>query len=79
MGGPPEILHTDDVSALSTDAMKKYFKDNDVKHIVTRPHANIAERAIRTFKDSLYKRVDPAKDDNTQWLDLVFWNTTNIS
>ena len=31
MGGPPEILYTDDESALSTDAMKKYFKDNDMQ------------------------------------------------
>ena len=72
MGGPPEVLYTDDVSALSTDATKKYFKDNDIKHTVTRSHANIAERAIRTFNDSLYKRVDHAKDDTTQWVDLVF-------
>ena len=50
MGGPPEILYTDDENALSTGAMKKYFKDNDIKHIVTRSHANIAERAIRTLR-----------------------------
>ena len=72
MGGTPEILYTDDESALSTDAMKKYLKDNDIKHIITRSHANIAERAIRTFKDSLYKRIDHAKDDKIQWVDLVF-------
>ena len=72
MGGTPEILYTDDESALSTDAMKKYLKDNDVKHIITRSHAHIAERAIRTFKDSLYKRIDHAKDDEKQWVDLVF-------
>ena len=72
MGGTPEILYTDDESALSTDAMKKYLKDNDVRHIITRSHANIAERAIRTFKDSLYKRIDHAKDDKIQWVDLVF-------
>ena len=48
------------------------MKDNDVKHIITRSHAHIAERAIRTFKDSLYKRIDHAKDDETQWVDLVF-------
>ena len=51
--------------------MKKYFKDNDIKHIVIRSHANIAERAIRTFKDSLYEIVDHTKDDKTQWVDLV--------
>ena len=72
MGGPPKILYTDDEKALSAVAMKKYFEENDIKHIITRSHAHIAERAIRTFKDSLYKRIDHAKDDNTQWVDLVF-------
>ena len=52
--------------------MKKYFKDNDIKHVIIRSHANIAERAIRSFEDSSYKRVDHAKDDKTQWVDLVF-------
>ena len=72
MGGPPKILYTDDEKALSAVAMKKYFEENDIKHIITRSHAHIAERAIRTFKDSLYKRIDHAKDDKTQWVDLVF-------
>ena len=40
-----------------------------ITHVKTRRHANFAERAIRTFKDSLYKRVDNAKDDNVQWVE----------
>ena len=72
VGGPPEILYTDDETALSTAAMKKYFEENDIKHIITRSHAHVAERAIRTFKDSLYKRIDHAKDDKTQWVDWMF-------
>ena len=52
--------------------MKNYFKEKDIKHVVTRSHAHFAERAIRTFKDSLYKRIDNAKDDKVQWVDFVF-------
>ena len=72
MDGTPEILYTDDEASLSTIAMKNYFKENNIKHIVTRSHAHFAERAIRTFKDSLYKRIDNAKDDKVQWVDFVF-------
>ena len=72
MDGHPKILYTDDEPALSTVAMKNYFKEKNITHIVTRSHANVAERAIRTFKDSLYKRVENAKDDKVQWVDFVF-------
>jgi len=72
MKGTPEILYSDDEGALSTDSLKKYFQENDIKHVITRSSAHMAERAIRTFKDSLYKRVDHAKDDKTQWTDLIF-------
>ena len=72
MDGHPKILYTDDEPSLSTIAMKNYFNEKNITHVITRSHANFAERAIRTFKDSLYKRVDNAKDDKVQWVDFVF-------
>ena len=72
MKNKPKFLYTDDEAALSKPDMKQYFEDNNIHHIVTRSHAHMAERAIRTFKDSLYKRVDNMKDDNIQWSDLIF-------
>jgi len=50
----------------------KYFDEKGIKHIITRSHAHMAERFIRTFKDSLYKRIDHLKDDKIQWNDLIF-------
>ena len=71
MGGTPQILYTDDKTALSTNTIIKCLEEYDIKHIMTRSHAHAAERAIRTVKDSLYKRIDHAKDDkNTMgWFD----------
>ena len=72
MKATPEILYTDDEKSLSSDLFKKYFEEKGIKHIITRSHAHMAERAIRTFKDSLYKRIDHLKDDKIQWNDLIF-------
>ena len=71
MGHKPEIIYSDDETSLSTAAMQKYFKDNNISHVITRSHAWFAERFIRTFKDMLYKRVEASKDENIQWTNLI--------
>ena len=58
MGKKPKIIYSDDETALSTDAIQKYLKDENIEHHRTRAHPNFSERAIRTFKDLLYKRVE---------------------
>ena len=58
MGKKPEIIYTDDETALSTDAIQKHLKDENIEHHRTRGHPNFSERAIRTFKDMLYRRVE---------------------
>ena len=75
MKGKPKILYTDDEKALSTEAIQKYLKDEDILHHITRGHANFSERAIRTFKDMLYKRIEADEKkgkENPQWTDYVF-------
>jgi hypothetical protein len=72
MGHKPEILYSDDETALSTDAIQKYLKDENIKHIITRSHAWFAERAIRTFKEMLYKRIENSKEEKPQWKDFIF-------
>ena len=72
MGHKPEIIYSDDETSLSTSAMQKYFKDNNISHVITRSHAWFAERFIRTFKDMLYKRVEASKDENIQWTNLIY-------
>ncbi len=72
MGHNPEIIYSDDETSLNTNAIQKYLKEQNIKHIITRSHAWFVERAIRTIKDMLYKRIDNSKDDNPQWTDFLF-------
>ena len=72
MGGKPEIIYTDDEASLSSQAIQTYFKEKNIKHVVTRTHAWFAERAIKTFKQALYKRIENSKSENTQWIDFVY-------
>ncbi len=85
MGKKPEILYTDDETAISASSMIDQYKENNIKHYVTRNHAAFAERFIRTFKDMLYKRIDggSSKKVNPQWHDYIYevmltYNTQNI-
>ena len=74
MGGKPKIIFTDDEGALHTDTIQDYLKEQGIQHHRTRAHANHSERAIRTFKDMLYKRVeaDKKKGKTTiQWNDYI--------
>ena len=55
--------------------LKKYLDEEGIQHHRTRAHANFSERAIRTFKDMLYKRVEADEKkgkDNIQWTDDIF-------
>ena len=74
MGRNPKILYTDDEGALSKEAVQTYLKEQKIEHHRTRAHANFSERAIRTFKDMLYKRVEADEKkgkNNIQWTDYI--------
>ena len=75
MGGKPKILFTDDEGALNTKSIPEYLEKEGIQHHRTRAHANHSERAIRTFKDMLYKRVEADEKkgkQNIQWIDYIF-------
>ena len=65
MGGKPEVVYSDDEGALNSKEIQAYFNTNNIKHIVSRGHAPVAERSIRTIKDLLYRRID--NSDEKQW------------
>ena len=74
MGKKPKIIYTDDEGALSKEAIQTYLKEQKIAHHRTRAHANFSERAIRTFKDMLYKRVEADErkgKSNIQWTDYI--------
>lgn len=66
--GKPKTIYSDDEGAFVSNVIQKYFKDNDIRHIITRTHAPVAERQIRTIKDMIYKRID--KTDK-RWVDVL--------
>ena len=74
MGKKPEIIYTDDEGAMNKEAIQKYLKDENIEHHRTRAHPNFAERAIRTFKDMLYRRVEADEKkgkQNIRWPDYI--------
>ena len=74
MGGKLQILYTDDEGALQKEAIREYLDKEGIHHHRTRAHANFTERAIKTFKDMLYKRVEADEKkgkQNIQWSDYI--------
>ena len=67
MGKKPQIIFTDDEGALNKEAIQKYLKDENIEHHRTRAHPNSCERAIRAFKDMLYRRdeADEKRENKT--------------
>ena len=75
MGKKPKIIFTDDEAAMNKEAIQKYLQEQNIEHHRTRAHPNFSERAIRTFKDLLYRRVEADQKkgkDNIQWTDYIF-------
>jgi hypothetical protein len=50
MGGKPEVVYSDDEGALNSKGIQAYFNQNNIQHIVSRGHAPVAERSIRTIR-----------------------------
>ena len=74
MGGKPQTLFTDDEGGLNTPLIQNYLKDQNIRHIVTRSHAAVAERTIRTVKAMIDKRIESAKKRDNQekrWVDVL--------
>ena len=75
MGKKPKIIYTDDEGAMNKEAIQTYLQEQNIEHHRTRAHPNFSERAIRTFKDLLYRRVEADEKkgkNNIQWTDYIF-------
>ena len=49
----------------------KWLDEHNIVHIMTRGHANTAERAIRTFKDLMTRRLEGPDNKGVRWYDQV--------
>ena len=68
MGKKPKLIYSDEKSSLKTEMITK------IKLHKTRRHPAFAERFIRTFKDTLYKRIEHDEKkgkNNIQWIDYI--------
>ena len=69
MGGKPETIYSDNEGAWSTGTLiDKYFQAEKIQHIITRSHAPVAERQIRTIKSMVYQRVEKTKE---KWYTVI--------
>ena len=50
--GKPKVIYTDPDSSGLSNALKKWFEDKGIENVITRQHAAVAERAIRTIKEA---------------------------
>ena len=69
MGGKPQTIYSDSEGAFVSGEFQKYFKENNIRHLMTSTHAGVAERAIRTIKNMIYLRVEKNK---TAWYDNIY-------
>ena len=69
MGGKPETMYSDNEGSFTVNVVAKYLKENNVRQLFTLGHAAYAERAIRTIKDMIYKRIEHTKQ---KWVDVLY-------
>lgn len=75
MGKTPQIIYTDDETAITGEDFKQLIEDKGIEPYRTRGHPAFAERFICTFKDMLFKRVESDEKkgkENIQWIDYIF-------
>ena len=76
----PETIYSDIEGSFVSNQIQKYFKDQGIRHLTTLAHAPVAERAIKTIKNMIYKRVDASgqKWHEVLYAVLLTYNNENI-
>ena len=58
----PDSIYSDEEGAFISNKVQYYLRSEGIRHIITRGHAPVAERTIRTIKDLVYRRVEGKND-----------------
>lgn len=69
--GVPDMIYTDPDATVLSNEIKQFFTTYKIKHVMTRLHASMAERATRTIKRELDKRIDKEVKLWTEYLPAV--------
>ena len=67
MGYPMSVYSDDDGAFATKNQVQDFFNSEGINHIVTKTHANVAERFIRTMKNKIHDRVR----FNMKWTDAL--------
>ena len=75
MGKKPNMVYADTEGSFTSNIIQDYFKKEGIELYLTRGHAPMAERFIKTYKGMLYKRLEHDEKkgkENIQWTDYNF-------
>jgi len=62
MQAKPDLIHSDEEGAFVSRIVQAYFREEDIKHIITRSRAPLAERMIKSLKNWISKRVEGQRE-----------------
>ena len=71
MGKKPKMLYSDGEGALRSDVFADFCKEEKIQLIITRSHASVVERFIRTLKTAVSRRLDKDTTNKT-WKDFIY-------
>ena len=69
LGWTPKVIVSDAEGALESLDLNKFYEEHGIRHIITRTHAGVAERMVRTLKGMIFKRLKHEPD--TTWYETV--------
>ena len=67
--GQPLMIYSDDEGALNSKKVQDFFKGEGITHIITKTHANQAERVIRSLKNMIADRLRANRDKT--WVEML--------
>ena len=67
--GQPLPIYSDDEGALNSKKLQTFFKEEGMTHVITKTHANQAERMIRTVKKMIGDRLRHYKTKT--WVEVL--------
>ena len=62
--GQPLSIYSDDEGALNSMKLQTFFKEEGITHVITKTHANQAERMIRTVKKNDWGEIEALQNQN---------------
>ena len=63
------MIVSDAEGALGSSELNKFYEENGIRHIITRNHADVAERMVRTLKGMIFKRLKHEPDKT--WYEII--------